>query len=226
MQQFLVAAGFLQLFLHQHTGLIDLLQIRQESTGVTVQQLQNKAGALEGPEIADSLLGEVADNRRVTGTNRDDDLITQHDAQRNGGIHIAAAFGLDIGDVNQDQRLLLIGIVVNTGRFFLVQSGREKGRIQVEASRQPFNLFASRIEEMHPGALLQCGAFREMIIDRLEDSFHASSSFHDDGIASARVSAGASSRRNIVTIRVTVHVVSRSFRFIAGQKIDLFLTIS
>ena len=137
-----------------------------------MQQLQDEARPFESPEIADALLCKVADDGGIAGADGDDDLIAQHDAQRDGGVHIAAALRLHIGNVNEDQRLLLVRVIVNTGRFFLVQRSRQEGGVQVEAGGQTLHLFPGGIEEMHPGALFQGGALRQMIIYGFENPLH------------------------------------------------------
>ena len=71
-----------------------------------MQKLENEAGALERPEAADALLGEVGDDRGLAGGDGDDHVIHHDDAKRHGGVAVAVALGLHIGDVHDDEGLV------------------------------------------------------------------------------------------------------------------------
>ena len=49
----------LQLFLNVLAGFINLLQVGQEAASIALENLQDEAGTLERPEIANALLSKV-----------------------------------------------------------------------------------------------------------------------------------------------------------------------
>ena len=159
-----------------------MLQVGQEAAGVAVEQLQDEARALEGPEVADALLRKIVDNGGVPGADGDDDVIHQHNAQRNGGVDIAAALTLHIGDVHDDEGLPLVRVMLDTGGFLLVQGRGQVGGIQGKAGVQPVDFFLGGVFQVHPAAFFKGGAFGHVIVYGFENPLHAViSPFRQDG---------------------------------------------
>ena len=210
----------LQLFLNVLAGFINLLQVGQEAASITLENLQDEAGTLERPEIANALLGEVIDDGRIARADGDNHLVAQHDAQRDCAVHIARALGINIRNIHDNQRLLLIRVVVNAGGFLFVQRGGQKGRIKVEAGGQTIHFLLRWALQMHPHALFQRRAFGQMILDGLEDSSHVSAAsfqhFRRKAARSASVSRQSAADGLRGTIRITVHAVRHSFPAFAG----------
>ena len=210
----------LQLFLNVLAGFINLLQVGQETASIALENLQDEAGTLERPEIANALLGEVIDDGRIARADGDNHLVAQHDAQRDCTVHIARALGINIWNIHDNQRLLLIRVVVNAGGFLFVQRGGQEGRIKVEAGGQTIHFLLRWALQMHPHALFQRRAFGQMILDGLEDSSHVSAAsfqhFRRKAARSASVSRQSAADGLRGTIRITVHAVRHSFPAFAG----------
>lgn len=60
----------LQLFLNVLAGFINLLQVGQEAASIALENLQDEAGTLERPEIANALLSKVVDDGRIGACRR------------------------------------------------------------------------------------------------------------------------------------------------------------
>lgn len=166
------------------------------------------------------LLGEVIVDGRIARADGDNHLVAQHDAQRDCAVHIARALGINIRNIHDNQRLLLIRVVVNAGGFLFVQRGRQECRVKVEAGGQTIHFLLRRALQMHPYALFQRRAFGQMILDGLEDSSHVSAAsfqhFRRKAARSASVSRQSAADGLRGTIRITVHAVRHSFPAFAG----------
>mgnify|MGYP000733115833 FL=1 len=118
-----------------------------------MQKLQNEARALERPESADALLGKVGDDGGFTGGDGDDYVIHHDDAKRHGGVAVAVALSLHIGNVHDDEGL--VAVALDAGAFLLVQRGLDIGRVQRKTGVDAVDLLAGGVLQVDPASLFK-----------------------------------------------------------------------
>ena len=96
---------------HTAAGLIHLAQIEQEQRGVAVQELQRHAVFLFGGKILHRAFAEGPRQSAFLQAYGDDVLLGEDDAERQRGIHKAAALlGLDGGRIHQHEHMAVLKI--------------------------------------------------------------------------------------------------------------------
>ena len=101
--------------------------------GIRNQQpfyVTDEDGEETGEDVAlDPAGGEVANNRCVHRADRDDQLLRQDDAQRDGGVDALAGVRHLDGNVHNDEGVAILQ--ADTGRLFRVGSGHQVGRLYI-----------------------------------------------------------------------------------------------
>ncbi|MPN58909.1 hypothetical protein SDC9_206625 [bioreactor metagenome] len=88
---------------------------------VAVEQLQDEAEAPFSGEAPYPFFGKIGDDRGFLGGDGNDDIINQHDADRQRAVDVSAAFFFHKGGIHDDEGLVVI--MLKARPFLNVQSG-------------------------------------------------------------------------------------------------------
>ena len=118
-----------QVFLNGLAAAVNEPQLLLVHRGRTIEQLVDEPHLFAGGKALDPAGGEVADNRCVHRADRDDQLLRQDDAQRDGGVDALAGVRHLDGNVHDDEGVAILQ--ADTGRLFRVGSGHQVGRLYI-----------------------------------------------------------------------------------------------
>ena len=136
---------------HTAAGLIHLAQIEQEQRGVAVQELQRHAVFLFGGKILHRAFAEGPRQSAFLQAYGDDVLLGEDDAERQRGIHKAAALlGLDGGRIHQHEHMAVLKI--DAAAFFLIERGAHEVRLDAQLGTHGCHFFLGGRAQMHPRA--------------------------------------------------------------------------
>ena len=173
LHQVAVAQIARKVFLNGDTAAVDQAQLLLVHGGGAVQQLVDEPHFFAGRKAFYPAGGKVGNYGGIGAAHRDDQLLGQQNAQRDGGVHPFGGIGDLDGDVHDDQGVAVLQ--TDAGGFLRVGGGKQVGRLNVQGGCHLPHLVFGGGGQADPDTLVHIVGAGQLLVQRAVNFHHTKS---------------------------------------------------